>query len=255
MLWIFAALLILAEGVEQSVLSSYSLDAAEVSRLRGRGDVDLALSLLETQAAAAAAGAPKNTTSSHVNFSQWDGATDSEDGAGADPLHQVSDFLEHQEQKHLEKTSALASGDGETNEFMSLLETASKEGTGDSSSSKAEKVHAFCEICILVMQMKERGQPHLCAGLNPDYFVSCVENLESLLRADKAVTYWLRSGCMHLDREGPEIVKPCPAHAICAWVPNLFEDVGIVTPRNELAPMCPRDFKYLPRIPRKQAVE
>ena len=38
--------------------------------------------------------------------------------------------------------------------------------------------------------------------------------------------YWLRSGCMHLDREGPEIVKPCPAHAICAWVPNLFADVG-----------------------------
>ena len=54
----------------------------------------------------------------------------------------------------------------------------------------------------------------------------CVENLESILRSDKAVVYWLRSGCMHLDREGPEIVKPCPAHAICAWVPNLFADVG-----------------------------
>ena len=81
----------------------------------------------------------------------------------------------------------------------------------------------------------------------------CVENLESILRADKAVTYWLRSGCLHLDREGPEVVKPCPAHAICAWVPNLFADVGVVSPRNELAPLCPRDFKYLPRIPRKPA--
>ena len=81
----------------------------------------------------------------------------------------------------------------------------------------------------------------------------CVENLESILRSDKAVVYWLRSGCMHLDREGPEIVKPCPAHAICAWVPNLFADVGIISPRNSLAPLCPRDFKYLPRIPRKPA--
>ena len=80
-----------------------------------------------------------------------------------------------------------------------------------------------------------------------------MENLESILRADKAVTYWLRSGCLHLDREGPEVVKPCPAHAICAWVPNLFADVGVVSPRNELAPLCPRDFKYLPRIPRKPA--
>ena len=53
---------------------------------------------------------------------------------------------------------------------------------------------------------------------------------------------------MHLDRDGPEIVKPCPAHAICAWVPNLFADVGIISPRNSLAPLCPRDFKYLPRI-------
>lgn len=122
-------------------------------------------------------------------------------------------------------------------------------GTG--TKAKVGKVHAFCEICILIMQMKERGQPHLCAGLNPDYFISCVENLESILRADKAVVYWLRSGCMHLDRDGPEIVKPCPAHAICAWVPNLFADVGIISPRNSLAPLCPRDFKYLPRIPRK----
>ena len=36
---------------------------------------------------------------------------------------------------------------------------------------------------------------------------------------------------------------------------RMLSQVGIVTPRNELAPMCPRDFKYLPRIPRKQAIE
>ena len=162
-----------------------------------------------------------------VLFETWDGNLLDED-----PLSQVNEFLDIQEER---------------SEEMSMIEVSSKMGT--------KKVHAFCEICILIMQMKERGQPHLCAGLNPDYFITCVENMESLLRADKAITYWLRSGCMHLDREGPEIVKPCPAHAICAWVPNLFADVGIVTPRNELSPMCPRDFKYLPRIPRKPAAE
>ena len=163
------------------------------------------------------------STRSIVPFETWNG-----DLLDEDPLAQVNHLLDAQEREH---------------EEMSLLEV--------SAGTKVKKVHAFCEICILIMQMKQRGQPHLCAGLNPDYFISCIENLESLLRADKAVTYWLRSGCMHLDREGPEIVKPCPAHAICAWVPNLFADVGIVTPRNELAAMCPRDMKYLPRVPRK----
>jgi hypothetical protein len=164
-------------------------------------------------------------------FLDWHGNTLNED-----PLAQVQHFLDFQDEAHRS-----------AGEELSLIEISAE----SKATASVSKVHAFCEICILIMQMKERGQPHLCAGLNPDYFISCVENLESLLRADKAVTYWLRSGCLHLDREGPEIVKPCPAHAICAWVPNLFADVGIVTPRNELSPMCPRDFKYLPRIPRK----
>lgn len=166
----------------------------------------------------------------HVpSFMEWDGAVLEHDD---DPLKQVRALLDLQESQKDE---------------TALVEVDAGAGAG------VGKVHAFCEICILIMQMKERGQPHLCAGLNPDYFITCVENLESILRADKAVTYWLRSGCLHLDREGPEVVKPCPAHAICAWVPNLFADVGVVSPRNELAPLCPRDFKYLPRIPRKPA--
>ena len=114
-----------------------------------------------------------------------------------DPLEQVIDFINRQEEQYLNKTKGKI--DGNSSGPLSFLEV--------SSEMEMSKVHGFCEICILVMQMKERGQPHLCAGLNPDYFISCVENLESLLRADKAVTYWLRSGCMHLDREGPEIVR------------------------------------------------
>jgi len=112
------------------------------------------------------------------------------------------------------------------------------------------KVHSFCEICILVMQMKERGQPHLCAGLNTQYHITCIETLESLLRADKAVVYWLKNGCMHMDSEGPEIVRPCPAINICSWVPNLFSDAPSLV-RDGVESMCPKDPKFLPTIPQE----
>ena len=98
-----------------------------------------------------------------VPFKKWNGEISDED-----PLAQVNAFLDYQEEMH------------ENADETALLEVSAQTGVG--------KVHAFCEICILIMQMKERGQPHICAGLNPDYFISCVENLESLLRADKAVT-------------------------------------------------------------------
>jgi len=114
--------------------------------------------------------------------------------------------------------------------------------------SKVQKVQSFCEICILIMQMKERGEPHLCAGLNSNYYITCVENLESLLRADKALVYWLKEGCMHLDSEGPEIVRPCPAINICSWVPNLFTPPPTIV-RDEVESLCPKDLRFLPTIP------
>jgi len=112
------------------------------------------------------------------------------------------------------------------------------------------KVRSFCEICILVMQMKERGQPHLCAGLNTNYHITCIETLESILRADKAIVYWLKNGCMHMDSEGPEIVRPCPAINICSWVPNLFADAPSLV-RDGVDSMCPKDPKFLPTIPQE----
>ena len=81
-----------------------------------------------------------------ASFESWDGRIE-----GEDPLSEVNDFLDYQE---------------EHRDDLALLEVST--GTG------VTKVHGFCEICILIMQMKERGQPHLCAGLNPDYFISCV---------------------------------------------------------------------------------
>jgi len=115
-------------------------------------------------------------------------------------------------------------------------------------SSQVTKVQSFCEICILVMQMKERGEPHLCAGLNANYYITCVEVLESILRADKALVYWLKEGCMHLDSDGPEIVRPCPAINICSWVPNLFTPPPTIV-RDEVEALCPKDLRFLPTIP------
>jgi len=112
------------------------------------------------------------------------------------------------------------------------------------------KVQSFCEICILVMQMKERGQPHLCAGLNDQYYITCVEILVSILRADKALVYWLKNGCMHMDSTGPEIVRPCPAMNICSWIPNLFSQPPSVV-RDGVESLCPKDNKFLPTIPQE----
>ena len=117
-------------------------------------------------------------------------------------------------------------------------------------SAQVGKVRSFCEICILVMQMKERGQPHLCAGLNTAYHITCIEVLESILRADKAIVYWLKNGCMHMDAEGPEIVRPCPAMNICSWVPNLFADAPSLV-RDGVESLCPKDPKFMPTIPQE----
>jgi len=130
--------------------------------------------------------------------------------------------------------------------------TGNKDGEGGVSllemGSKVMKVQSFCEICILVMQMKQRGEPHLCAGLNANYYITCVEVLESILRADKALVYWLKEGCMHLDSDGPEIVRPCPAINICSWTPNLFTPPPTIV-RDEVEALCPKDLRFLPTIP------
>jgi len=116
--------------------------------------------------------------------------------------------------------------------------------------TRATVVQSFCEICILVMQMKERGEPHLCAGLNSRHWITCTEVLESILRADKALVYWLKEGCMHLDPQGPEIVRPCPAINVCSWIPNLFTPPPTIV-RDEVESLCPKDLRFLPTIPQE----
>jgi hypothetical protein len=148
-----------------------------------------------------------------------------------DPLSQVRSTLRDADDSDDDDDS---SDDDDSD--MSLVQTGMK------------KVRSYCEICILVMQMKQRGQPHLCAGLNANHYVTCIETLESLMRADKAVVYWLKNGCMHMDSTGPEIVRPCPALSICSWVPNLFAQPPAVV-RDGVESLCPKDPKFLPSIP------
>ena len=165
-----------------------------------------------------------------------------------------------------------------------FVEVGAEAGETSVSASDLEKVHAYCEICVRQMQMYQRGLPDLTSGLTDTFFItvskasefnialssagglqrlllSCpsfflaqaVKNMESILKADRAVVYWHQVGCIHLD-DGPEIVKPCPAHAICGWVPNIFaRRLGVTQSIGQLAPLCPRDVNYLPRVPRTLA--
>ncbi|KAA0155354.1 hypothetical protein FNF27_02169 [Cafeteria roenbergensis] len=122
-------------------------------------------------------------------------------------------------------------------------------------SVSAQRVQGYCEICVRMIQMKQRFQPDVCSGLTDNFFITCVKNLESIIKADRAVSYWHNVGCVHLDAAGPEAVKPCPAHVICGWTPNIFgqriradgETMG------QLAPLCPRDTNFVPRVPRTDA--
>lgn len=149
-----------------------------------------------------------------------------------DPFSQVRSVIDH-----LKPETPAAEEAPEATSFLQVSATA-----------QAKKVRGFCEICILVVQMKQRGQPHLCAGLNANYYITCIEVLESLLRADKAFVYWIKNGCMHMDSTGPEIVRPCPALSICSWTPNLFAQPPSLV-RDGVESLCPKDPKFLPTIP------
>lgn len=64
------------------------------------------------------------------------------------------------------------------------------------------------------------------------------------------MVYWENTGCMHEDL-GPEVVKPCPAHAVCGWVPNLFgPKLGAAAKQGLMPPLCPPDMNYRARVPK-----
>jgi hypothetical protein len=83
-----------------------------------------------------------------------------------DPLAQVRSVIGYENQ-YINSHSNSHSTSTSTSTSYSSLPTSFVE-----TSAQVGKVHSFCEICILIMQMKERGQPHLCAGLNKNYEIT-----------------------------------------------------------------------------------
>lgn len=138
-----------------------------------------------------------------------------------------------------------------------MLEQTGK-ATGPTSSSFIElepavrggKFRNFCEVCVSMMQSKMRGEKDICENLNADYEITCVENMESLLHADKALVYFLKNGCVYMDSTGPKVIRPCPAVPICGFVPNIFAQPPFVS-EDGIEALCPRDPKFLPTVPQE----
>jgi len=193
--------------------------------------------LSSTPAVISTIGTPKTSLSDFQSTGVMD---------GDDFLSQVRLALSHELANLTKSNSAV---DPSVASFLELGQQVSARAQAQTG-AQVKKLQPFCEMCILVMQMKERGQPHLCAGLNDNNYITCVEVLISLIRADKALVYWLKTGCMHISATGPEIVQPCPALNICSWVPNLFAQPTSVV-QDGVESLCPRDSHFLPTVPQE----
>jgi len=115
-------------------------------------------------------------------------------------------------------------------------ESGSSSGGGSSGGGGAEaSLVGSCEVCVFVIENKEQHQPYLCRGLkDPNYQKACVEVMESLLWWVTNEVYWLNYGCQRSMNGAVEWVRPCPAHAVCSWIENLYTRT----------PFCPADPFY-----------
>ena len=93
-----------------------------------------------------------------------------------------------------------------------------------------------CEVCVYVVENKQMHQPFLCRGLkDPAYQQTCVSALISMMWWLENQVYWIKYGCQRKGANDQwEWVKPCPAHAVCSWMQNLYDR----------EPFCPLDPKY-----------
>lgn len=111
--------------------------------------------------------------------------------------------------------------------------------------------HNYCEVCIAMVRGKIDGSDAVVCGDDSSIYTrTCQKNLESLVRADRALTYWIRQGCLEMAEGAPVIKVPCPAYAICSWVANLHEPDPQLTEFG-VSSLCPRDLHHLPVIPHK----
>jgi hypothetical protein len=58
--------------------------------------------------------------------------------------------------------------------------------------------------------------------------------MESMMWWLSNEVYWLGYGCQRKEEGQIEWVRPCPAHAICSWLQNLYDR----------KPYCPPDPHY-----------
>jgi hypothetical protein len=98
------------------------------------------------------------------------------------------------------------------------------------------KAAGGCEVCVYVVENKQMHQPFLCRGLkDPAYQQTCVSALISMMWWLENQVYWVNYGCQRKGTNDQwEWVKPCPAHAVCSWMQNLYDR----------EPFCPLDPKY-----------
>jgi len=107
--------------------------------------------------------------------------------------------------------------------------------SGSSGGGSEASLVGACEVCVFVIENKEQHQPYLCRGLkDPNYQKACVETMESLMWWLTNQVYWLNYGCQREMNGAVEWVRPCPAHAVCSWIEQLYTRT----------PFCPADPYY-----------
>ena len=141
-------------------------------------------------------------------------------------------------QAHNLRHRAVANGEkpakAQESKGLSLLEVAAQSRAQAKATAKGAA--GGCEVCVYVVENKQMHQPFLCRGLkDPAYQQTCVTTLISLMWWLENQVYWINYGCQRDSGSGQwEWVKPCPAHAVCSWIQNLYER----------QPFCPPDAKY-----------
>lgn len=107
--------------------------------------------------------------------------------------------------------------------------------TGDDNGDGPQNFVASCDVCTYVLNNKIQRQPYLCRGLkDPAYQRSCVQVLESLMWWVANNVYWVNYGCQKTQNGAAIWVRPCPAHAVCSWIQQLYTH----------DPFCPGDASY-----------
>jgi len=136
--------------------------------------------------------------------------------------------------RSMSMASATQDGDSSGGGSSGGSDGGSGSGSGSGGGAEGSLVGA-CEVCVFVIENKEQHQPYLCRGLkDPNYQKACVETMESLMWWLTNEVYWLNYGCQREMNGAVEWVRPCPAHAVCSWIEQLYTRT----------PFCPADPYY-----------